>query len=289
MTSIKPFTTQQLAYIADGKRYNELYNELVETALNIKVLRIQPKRHYFIVGGPGVGKTSSIILTAKSKKKILLNVEGETSMNAFCVLLANTVYNSNGERVYIYIDDCATILTDSTSLSVMKGAMDEDRNIFTWNKNMTTQIMTYENSSSAEDKMIANALRHFQIKNGVGISIPTDNVTFIVTSNIPLAASNPPPKTAKKIHESAIRDRVNYHEFNLSKNEAWGWIASVVLNASWIKIGKVQKHYLLDWMYQNWDRLSSVSLRTVGDLVGDIVNHPKEYPDRWNMRLNYAK
>ena len=289
MSTIKPFTSMQKTHIADGEKYNRLFREQVEHALGVRIFEAAPKRHHYISGGPGLGKTFTVNELAKKHKIQLVTIQGVSSMNALCVQLATAAYLANGKQIHVWIDDCDSIFMDSVSLSVMKGALDEDRNVLSWNKNMITAITQYENSPNANDALIGQALRNYQIKGGVGVEIPTDNMIFIVTSNRPLTPSNPLPKTPRKMDESAIRDRVNYRSFDLGKNESWGWVASTALKADLYKITKADKHYLLDWMYQNWDKLPSISLRAVGELAADMVNFPEEYPDHWHARLTRAE
>lgn len=285
MTAIRPFTTLQKAYISDGEKKNKLFRELIEHGLGVRQLQASPKRHYYITGGPGIGKTFTVNQIAKENKIDLIRIQGVSSMNALCIQLATAAFLSQGETVRCWIDDCDSIFMDVQSLSVMKGVFDSDRNVMSWNKNMTTAIMQYENSSNANDKLIAQALRQYQVKGGVGIEIPVENFNFIVTSNHGLTPSNPPPRTKRHIDESAIRDRVNYRDLGLDKNTSWGWMAATALKAPLYKISKTNRHYLLDWMYQNWDNLPSVSLRAVEELAADIVNNPVDFPDYWNARL----
>lgn len=289
MTTVKPFTSLQKAFITDGEKYNRLFQEQIEHALGVRVLNASPKRHHYLVGGPGIGKTYAVNLIARKNKIDLVRIQGISSMNALTIQLATAAFLSQGKRINVWVDDCDSIFMDATSLSVMKGVFDADRNVLSWNKNMIAAISQYENSSNSNDKLIATALRNYQIRGGVGVEVPTDNMTFIVTTNRPLTPSNPMPKTARKMDESAIRDRVNYRDFDLGKNQSWGWLAATALKADLYKIGKANKHYLLDWMYQNWERLPSVSLRAVEDLAADMKNFADEYPDHWNARLIRAE
>ena len=51
------------------------------------------------------------------------------------------------------------------------------------------------------------------------------------------------------------------------------------------KLTVAQKHILVDWMFSNWERLPGTSLREVQEYAADMLNHPKDYSDRWAMRL----
>lgn len=289
MSTIKPFTSLQKAHIASGEIYHKKFLDAAEYALGIKKLNYDPKQHWYFVGGAGIGKSTVISSLAKQHKIPLVEFYGESSMNAFTVRLATAVYLSKGKRIYVWIDDCDSIFKDQASLSVMKGALNVDRNVLQWNKNLITQITQYENSTNPNEQLIAEALRSYQIKGGVGVCIPTDNVTFIIMSNHELAPSNPMPKSPRLIDESTIRDRIHYKAFIPDKNTMWGWVAFCALKYPLGGINKAMKHYLLDWMYENWDRLASTSLREINDLAADTINFPNDYPDYWENRLKPKK
>ena len=227
---LKPFTVQQKHYIARGNVLTEQLSEKVTHALGVTKQRVNPKRHHYIVSDPGAGKTYTVQKIADLYKIPLVKIQGAASMNAIIVYLATIAYTRTDKKLFIWIDDCDYIFMDNSSLSVMKGAIDEDRNILVWNKNMATQILIYENSSNESDKIKAEALRSYQPPGSVGVEIPTDNMTFIITSNRFLTKPNSDLDTHRKMNEAAIRDRVIYTHYNLSAGESWGWVASILLS-----------------------------------------------------------
>lgn len=285
MSNAKPFTALQLAYIKKGDILTEQLEHRIIRALGKADLQASAKRHACIVGGPGIGKTHTVNATALKYGVELVRIQGVASMNAIAIQLAVVAFMRPDEEVYVWIDDCDNIFMSTESLSVMKGILDEDRNLLAWNKNLTAQIAIFEKSEDREDKLKAEALRSFQPVGGVGVEIPTNNMRFIITSNRYLAAPNPPPKTQRKIDESTIRDRVDYKDYLLNKNEAWGWMASVALKADIFGIDNDQKLILLNWMFDYWDRLASTSMRAIRELAADMVNYPDDYPDQWDSRL----
>ena len=283
--STKPFTLKQKQSIERGQIMTNQLAEKVVHAIGKSNLKHKPKRHNYIVGPAGIGKSLTVRNTAKKHNVFLHEISGVASMSAVAISLACSAHKAAGGDIFIWIDDCDSVFLDRASLSVMKGALDEDRNVFAWNKNMTTQIQMYERSSNEADKFIAAALRAYQTMDGVGIEIPTDNMQFIITSNHPLAPSNPTPRTARGIDESAIRDRVSYTEYAFDKELSWGWTASVTLSNKIFGLTNKQKYILLDWMDTNWDNLASVSMRTVTELAADMLNYPENYPDYWESKL----
>lgn len=283
--SIKPFTSQQQEYIKHGELLSRQLTERILQALGKTDDEVIPKRHHYIASSPGAGKTFTVEKTAAEQGVELLKIHGVASMNAITIQLACAAYLKPDEQLKVWIDDCDSIFVNRESLSVMKGVLDEDRNILAWNKNLTSQIQIYENSDSPSDQLKAKALRHFQPIGQVGIEIPTDNMTFIITSNHFLASPNSPLKTQRKMDEAAIRDRVAYKDYKLSKEHNWGWTAATVLAGDIFGISKKKKYILLDWMYSNWDRLSATSLRAVRERAAEMINNPKNYPDYWESSL----
>lgn len=291
---MQPFTTEQKHYITLGEEQVSQLRERVSVAFERKRNKVVAKRHHYIVGPAGIGKSFTVKETAAQYDVTMLELIGAPSMNAIATQLATAVFEADGEKIYVWIDDCDSIFSEREHLSIMKGALDEDRNIFSWNKNLTVQIQNYESSSNPDDNAKGRALRHFQVANGVGIEVPTDNVNFIITSNHELAPStNPIPKQARKIDEAAIRDRVSYASFACSPQVSWGWSAYVLLNnrvfdfeKSRKDLTKGQKMILLHWLYENWGKLSSTSMRTIKELAGDMLNYPQTYVDHWKFKLN---
>ena len=283
---MKPFTSSQKQFINTGKILNDQLAEKVLQALGKSDLVHLPKRHHYIVSTPGTGKTFTVQAAIDSHKLEVVRIQGVASMSAIAISLACAAYLSKGAEINVWIDDCDSIFLDMASLSVMKGVLDEDRNVLSWNKNMTTQIQVYEKSDSAADVLKAEAMRAYQPIGSVGLSVPTDNMRFIITSNRFLTPPNSNLNTRRKMDEAAIRDRVVYSEYNLARDESWGWVASILLSSKILKLKLEQKHILLDWMYTNWEQLPATSLRAVKELAADMLNYPDSYPDHWQSKLS---
>jgi hypothetical protein len=285
----KRFNKLQLEHVLEGKKYCDIFQEQIETALCVRKQKVTAKRHWYFTGGPGIGKTFIVNEIAQRYDNKLIHIQSVSSMNAICIQLATAAYLSNGERIFVWIDDCDNLFREATPMAAMKGILDEDRNVLSWNKNLTTIVHHHENSDKESDKIISKALRKYQVNGGVGVEIPLDNFTFIVSSNHQLTAPNPPPATKKQIDESAIRDRVNYRRYALEKEVSWGWVAHIVHKAELYKISKTQKNELLTWMLTRWDILPSVSLRAVNELAAIIVNEPDNYINGWELHLQISK
>lgn len=282
--SLKPFTEAQNNLIARGERLTATLASKVQQALAPSPGRVEAKRHTYIYSPPGAGKTYAVETTANQMGVEMVKVQGATSMNALLTQLAVAVYTSE-RAVVVWIDDCDSIFSDVDSLNVMKGALDEGRNVLAWNKNLTIQIQQYLKSGSPADRRKGQALQAFQPTGSVGIEVPTDRIRFIITSNQPLTAPTDRLNTKRKAHEAAIRDRVNYVAFDLKGKEPWGWIASQLLNNNVLDLNDSQKYILLDWMFRHWGQLTATSMRAVKEFAADMLNHPDDYTDEWEHKL----
>lgn len=285
-TPKSPFTDLQQTYIQIGDKRSLILKERITEALGHGNLKLMNKRHYYIAGGAGVGKTNLINKTAEELKTPLIRIQSAASMNALTIQLAVASYMSQGKPLHVFIDDCDSIFTDRVSLSVMKGVLDEDRSVLAWNKNMSAAIAIFEKSENPSDVIKSKALRNFQPVGSVGVEIPTGNMTFIITSNHYLASSNPPPTKARRIDEAGIHDRVNYIGYPLNQEENWGWMASTTLNSNIHDLTNEQKYVMLNWMFDNLAKLQSMSLRAIKDLAADMINHPENFKDYWETRLS---
>lgn len=283
---IKPFSREQLALIENGNKLSSQLASRVEKAFNLRPLKVEVKRHTYIMSPPGAGKTFAVEAIAKKHRITLLKIQGVESMSAFVQKIAVAVHSlDKKDSLVVWIDDCDSLFMDRDSLNIMKGVLDEERNVLSYGKNLTTQIMIYEKSSSQVDQLRAAALRHFQSAGSVGVEIPTSQLRFVITSNKALTPPNSALTSPVKMNEAAIRDRVSYVQFDLTAKESWGWVASVLLNNDLLGLNKSQKQTLLHFMWINLFQLSSTSMRTVKDLAAAMINHPAAYYDFWETEL----
>jgi hypothetical protein len=286
----KPFTTEQKHYINQGEVLSEQLTSEVFAGLGLTAKSVEVKRHHYITSGPGAGKTYTVNNAIELHDLKVVRIQGAASMNAIVIQLAVAVYLKPKGDILVWVDDCDSIFLDKECLNVMKGALDEGRNVLTWNKNLTNQINIYMNSDAPNDKLKGEALRSFQPTGSVGVEVPTDRVRFIITSNKRLVApSKANLNRVIQVNEAAIRDRVNYREYELDDKRSWGWMAHNVISAKTLgpnlKLTADQKRLLLDWMWHNWKWLSATSMRAVQELGAHMVNHPDDYPDRWEAHL----
>lgn len=64
------------------------------------------KRHAYIAGGPGIGKTYIANFIANLLGIDLIRIQGIASMNALVIQLAVAAYLSEMTEIQVWIDDC---------------------------------------------------------------------------------------------------------------------------------------------------------------------------------------
>lgn len=291
---MKPFTLRQLELIEVGKLNTQRLRDIVEVSLGVVKPAVEVKRHAYIFSPPGAGKTFTVAETARAAGITPLQIRGSASIPALARKLAYAQMVADGGPIVVWVDDCDSLFVDEESLNVMKGALDEDINMLSWNKNIGGQINRDLASPDLNTQMIGQAMKMFQQASSPGVDIPTGNASFIITSNKDLCEPSRvlvpgKPVSKRLMHEAALRDRLNYHEFLLDKNSSWGWIASLLLSPTCdlgnLQLDLAEKQELLDFMYHNWSRLPSTSMRAVKDLAAVMRNHPSNYATMWETGL----
>jgi len=279
------FTSRQKSAIENGFRLTERLEKYAEQAFGLRPDLVETKRHTVIWSPPGAGKTFTVNKTAAINNIKPVKFHGKASMNAFVIKMAYEVKYNPSNKIIVWIDDCDTFFSDSESLNVMKGVLDEDRNVLGWDVNMTSEIAKAEKNG---DNDIADALRSFQSPGSVGVEIPTDKCRFIITTNKKLATKQEIEKSAVKMDEHAVRDRVNWRAFDISDEEAWGWMASVLLTNDVFKekgfsLSADQTYMLLHTFHSYWKDLSANSMRTVLEAGALLYNSPDSFTDEFEQ------
>ncbi len=284
------FSDKQQTYIKQGGILTAKLRAMISDALGITKNEVETKRHTYIFSPPGAGKTFTTQKLAAEHGVPLVKIQGSSSMNAFIIQLATAVYaleqgHLKGKEILVWIDDCDSLFMEPEYLNVMKGALDQERNVAAWNKNLINVVNQYLKSENPNEQFIGEALRSFQKQGTVGIEVPTDRIRFLVTSNKSLTAPSAELRTPRKMHEAAIRDRVAYKDFTLDRHRQWGWVAHIALQAPMSGISTEHREELLRWMWDNWERLPATSMRSVNELAAMVVNFPTDYEDHWELYL----
>jgi len=269
-----------------GYELTDRLRRYTRQALGLEPSQVETKRHTVIWSGPGAGKTFTVNSEIRGNRLRPLKFHGMTSMNAFAIAMAvEAKFNSNPNKL-VWVDDCDGFFMDNDALNIMKGVLDEDRNVLGYNINMGGEIAKAEKAGNQE---VVAAISEFSTA-GVGMEIPTDDFRFIITTNKKLANKRESMQSERKMHEHAIRDRVNFRQFDITDDEAWGWMASNMLSSNVFKDKKFkltqeQTYKLLDIFYNNWKQLSANSMRTVMEAGAMLYNNPETFTDEFEQNF----
>jgi hypothetical protein len=183
----------------------------------------------------------------------------------------------------IIVDDCDEILKNEQNVNIMKNVLSGHR-VYQYEKSLQSQ---WSNLSEPQQEAITAHSSDQQM----GFIVPMERFVFIFTSNFKLptddevqdARERGLQRANMKAHLNAIRSRCKPADFDLTKDEQWGWIADVIMNENCIDLSEDDKMALLDWMDNNWDRMNERSIRTAEKMAEVIVDDPTGYRDTWEI------
>lgn len=284
--NLKSFwTTRQKTAIDNGLKLTDRLIKYTEDSLGLRKNLVRTKKNTIIWSPPGAGKTFTVNDTCKKNKIKPIKFHGHSTLNAFAIAMAVHAYKSKAPQT-VWIDDCDSFFHDDEAINVLAGCLDQERNILAWNVNMGSEI---NRAKKAGNDLVAEAIQHFT-NDGVGLEVPTDQFQFLITTNKKLASKKEISKNQKKMNEHKIRDRVQWRGFDITKDEAWGWMASIMLNTNVFRedgfvLDNTQTHMLLDTFYKHWDDLTANSMRTVKEAGAMLYNNPNDFMDEFEQHF----
>jgi len=224
--------------------------------------------HYYIYGPSGIGKTYNSVKAVKDSNLEPITVSGNVSMYNFAIKLGIIAYTNRETKSVVIIDDCDEILKDAKSINIMKQLLAENK--------LSYDKRFHLNQLGDEDSLAYRAIEYWTNSNGVGFTVDTSNITFIITSNIrlpydstadELTEKNGGIDTAKSIrarHLAAIRGRCEVKDLDMTMEEKWGNLASVCLEDGACEDcnDEQEKIFILDYIWNNWDNMKETSIRT---------------------------
>jgi hypothetical protein len=283
------FSTKQKIAIEAGKIRR---SSLVQAAAKFAKADISSNYpHSYIYSLGGLGKTYTVKKAVEQAKVPHSVITGNATAWGFALDLAIINYQrKKGVPYCIIVDDCDTLLNDNF-INTLKNMLEGEK-VLNWTKNL--------NQSLFDTEIKAEAYEYHRKE--VGFAVPCDEFVFIFTSNRKLPtfseaqaaqAKGPTAGNSRTINLNAIRTRCNTKDIIFSEEnmEHWGWLADVVLNEGSVDntINKNQQVELLNFLWNNWDRLSDKDLRTV-DKMAQIMANDDEYLDTWeNDYIDYSK
>jgi hypothetical protein len=241
-------------------------------------------RHIYVYSRPGIGKSHYLTELLDRSHVRYERITGAISMAAFGVTLATMYYrNQDANQVFVLIDDCDSLLSDTEWLNTMKNVMEGQNRSYQYNKTITKLL----SSLDEEEKKAVNFCRD---ASRVGFEVPTNKFVFIFLSNhqLPTDKDNNTKKSSIYYNASedrkAIRSRCKTIDLCMDNNVQWGWINIYVRQNN--IIGKRLDRFdnkeqiielILDWMFNNREEMKEFSLRTVQKLAETYELNPDGY------------
>lgn len=292
LTEFKGYlTARQISAIQNGLVLTERLERYAEEAVGLRPDIAETKKNTIIWSPPGAGKTFTVGQVIDQNGLEIIKYHGRASLNAFVIKMAVSAYkNQEVDVIPVWIDDCDAFFNDKPSLDFMKMVLDTNEPVISWDVNMTGEIAKAEKRGTLTgDFTVADALKHFN-NGGVGIEIPGDQFRFIITTNKKLAAKQEINKKKINIDEHAVRDRCKWKAFDITDEEAWGWMASVMLSDNVFKIDNfelkpLQMFQLLQIFHTNWTNLNANSMRTVKEAGAMLYNNPETFADEFEQNF----
>lgn len=239
-----------------------------------------------LAGTTGIGKTFNIEKSIEELGVPSLTLKGNKSMFAFgadLMLLHSRI--PEGQKLALVIDDCDSFFESKENINILKGMTGKlGSRQFQYNKKINENIFTEAQLS---------VMPQYQVEGMHGFTVPTDNFIFIFTTNFVLPCESDAKEMLDKNGGSAkanrmqdlaaIRGRFNVKDYQLDFETNWGWIAEVALNDNGLPMleSELQIIVLLDWMWNNWHKMTETNIRTIEKMAYEMIDYPNEYRDNW--------
>lgn len=280
-------TAKQKSAILNGLELTDRLEKYAEQALGLRPDLAETKRNTIIWSPPGAGKTFTVRNVADKNSVDYVKYHGKATLNGFVMKMAKACYlGQKLKTIPVWIDDCDVFFSDKAHLDFMKIVLDNDEPAISWDVNVSNQISRAEKIG---DHDLVAALQHWD-NGGVGIEIPLDNCRFVITTNKQLASKQDIGKKKTAIDEHAVRDRCNWRAFNINDEEAWGWMASVMLSNNvfqddGFQLTPLQMFQLLNTFHKHWSALNANSMRTVKEAGAMLFNSPDSFADEFEQNF----
>ena len=234
--------------------------------------------HSYIYSVPGLGKTHTVNDAMSQNNVNYVTISGNVSMFAFGVQLALINYMCPDKTTVVSVDDCNEILKDTSNINIIKNILEGNR-VFHYQKMLGGLI-------SQLDELQQSAIQSHVVEGTTGFVVPTKNMVFVFTANERLPYDdevNGKKVKDRMIHLNAIRNRCRVYDFVMEPMIQWGWICDVILNVlpPVVKVPNKVKEECCVFMYQNWDKMKTKSIRTAKMMCEDYINNKEDYQFIW--------
>jgi len=272
----KTFTPQMIQFLEMGAKNRKRLSILGSKISNFNIN--DEYNHSYIYSVPGLGKTHTVN-DAMSKNGInYVTISGNVSMFAFGVQLALINYMCPDKTTVVSVDDCNEILKDTSNINIIKNILEGNR-VFHYQKMLGGLI-------SQLDELQQSAIQSHIVEGTTGFVVPTKNMVFVFTANERLPYDdevNNKKVKDRMIHLNAIRNRCRVYDFVMEPMIQWGWICDVILNVlpPVVKVPNKVKEECCVFMYQNWEKMKTKSIRTAKMMCEDYINNKEDYQFIW--------
>lgn len=282
------YSTTQKSYIQLGAEQDATLAKQVSRAIGVTKRRVESKRHSIFSGPPGIGKTYTTAREIQNSGKQWITFgPGSTDANIAAKLAYNVRNLADDEELVVLIDDADDIIfKDKKSMNLWKLALAKQDPEYRRDIDMSGQI----NKLRKQGKdAIADAIEYYQEEGEIGVSIPLDQVRFVVLCN----KNYEDPKevhASKRTDVEAIIDRVRYTRLEFEWKTNWGWLAHILSNSQPfadenVNLSDEEKQKIAGWMWDKWEIMRNTSYRTVEEMAEYILEDPIEYENDWNIFL----
>jgi hypothetical protein len=282
------FTKKQVSALEQGELVYQAFIKEVKTAVSGNYSK-HIKKHWFFSSAPGYSKSSDIERELEVSKVPYYQIVGKKSMLDLGYQLCFIAANHGNSPAIVNVDDSDFMFANSDNMNIVK--------------NLISGAHRFEYSNSGALRGLSNlppeiksAVNKFKIKSGQGFSVPTDNIHFVIASNIKLPTEeeaaikqlkSPGPTGQMMMDKAAIADRLNNHHIDFqSWEENWGYVAHRILNNPNFKGGfefsQEQRQQMVKWTWDNFNHLKSKSFRLYEGLAQEMLLNEDNYLDIWN-------
>ena len=302
-TQYKSLPTKLHPYLLVGKDKRQEFEEVITEFFT------DGDSHYYIKGRAGLGKTYTVMTQAEKNNALYIPFPGKQSIWGFTKRLAVSLHalgwpSYNNDRpnikklplVCVHIDDCPQLF-DEDFVNMLKIALDEKQyDYLDYSMSLSGQY----NQCEPHEKI---AIDHFKEETRSGFRIPFyEKVKFIFTMNhalndtkdLEIYQKTTGIKASKTIvknmeDRAALFSRVQYWDFSTNKEETWGWLADLIINANLCQGAKPVHHVeMLQWIWDKWPRLREASARSVVSKMWKLKSKSlrkkdKKYLARWDQ------
>ena len=297
------FDKEQRRALEDGQSIYEAFENEVKKAASGDYSTML-KKHWAFTSMPGLTKSTTIIKWLDQAPFPFIEITGKKSIRDFLYQLCYTVdieKPSLKRPLIVFIDDCEFLFKENDTMNIFKVGIGKQKR-FTY---ANDAALTGTNKLS---QAMQKSIRKYKLKDCEGFSFSSENVHFILASNNKFPteeearakeAKSPGATAERLVSKAAIGDRINTHHIDFPTWQAqWGYVANQILTNPYFGDGefeftKEQRIQMVQFTWNNFDKLKSKSFRAYEALAQDMLNYPETYLDRWkssiHLDISYSK